>query len=117
MATFTKLKLSGSTDGKGIKVAETATAGTLIHTAVSGTSDWDEIWLWAVNMNTSNVILTVEFGGVTSPDNLIQVSVLAQGGLTLVVPGLLLQNELIVRAYAGTADVITISGFVNRIGA
>ena len=33
MATFTKLKLSGSTDGKAIKVAATATAGTTIHTA------------------------------------------------------------------------------------
>ena len=33
MATFTKLKLSGSTDGKAIKVVQTATAGTTIHTA------------------------------------------------------------------------------------
>ena len=32
MATFSKTILSGSTDGRGIKVAATATAGTLIHT-------------------------------------------------------------------------------------
>jgi hypothetical protein len=32
MATFSKTILSGSTDGKQIKVAATATAGTLIHT-------------------------------------------------------------------------------------
>jgi hypothetical protein len=31
MATFTKQILSGSTDGKAIKVAATATAGTLLH--------------------------------------------------------------------------------------
>ena len=37
MATFTKKKLSGSTDGKPIAVAATATPGTLIHTAVTGT--------------------------------------------------------------------------------
>jgi hypothetical protein len=32
MATFTKQVLSGSTDGKAVKVAATATAGTLLHT-------------------------------------------------------------------------------------
>jgi hypothetical protein len=34
MATFSKRILSGSTDGKAIKVVQTATAGTTIHTAV-----------------------------------------------------------------------------------
>jgi len=33
----------------------------------------------------------------------------------LVVPGLLLQNGLTVRAFAGTANVILINGYVNRI--
>ena len=32
MATFSKIALSGSTDGRMIKVAQTATAGTTIHT-------------------------------------------------------------------------------------
>ena len=36
MATYSKELLSGSTNGKGILVVETATAGTLLHTAVSG---------------------------------------------------------------------------------
>ena len=50
MATFTKLKLSGSTDGKQIKVSQTATAGTTIHTAHA--TSLDEVWLWAVNSST-----------------------------------------------------------------
>ena len=33
MATFTKVKLSGSTNGRGIAVAATATLGTTIHAA------------------------------------------------------------------------------------
>jgi hypothetical protein len=49
MATFSKELLSGSTNGKAIKVAETATAGTTIHTAVSGTASFDEVWLYAHN--------------------------------------------------------------------
>ena len=40
MAT-TKEPLSASTNGKHIKVAATATAGTTIHTAVTGTDDWE----------------------------------------------------------------------------
>ena len=45
MATYSKQKLSDSTNGRNIKVAATATAGTAIHTAVAGASDLDEIWL------------------------------------------------------------------------
>lgn len=115
MATFTKQKLSGSTDGKQIKVAATATAGTLIHTAVSGTTDFDEIWVYAVNTSAAAVTLTVEWGEVTAPDGNLIVSVPAQSGLLLVVPGLILQNGLVVRAFASTANVINIGGFVNRI--
>ena len=41
MATFSKIPLSGSTNGKGILVAATATLGTTIHTAGSGTTNFD----------------------------------------------------------------------------
>lgn len=115
MATFTKQLLSGSTDGKNIKVVATATAGTLIHTAVAGTSDLDEVFIYATNTSTSNVKLTIEFGGVASPDDLIEVYISMESGLVLVIPGLLLQNSLVVRAFAGTTNVIEINGYVNRI--
>jgi hypothetical protein len=116
MATFSKQLLSGSTNGRAIKVAATATAGTLIHTAVSGTSAEDEIWLYAHNTSTSVVKLTLEWGGTTSPDDLIEVNVPVDGtGLILVAPGILLQNGLVVRAFAGTANVLNIFGYVNRI--
>lgn len=115
MATYTKDKLSGSTNGKGIKVVATATAGTIIHTAVSGTTSWDEIWIYAVNTSSSAVKLTLEWGEVTAPDGNIEVTIPAESGLYLVVPGLLLQNSLVLRAFAGTASVLVIHGFVNEI--
>ena len=116
MATFTKLKLSGSTDGKAIKVVATATAGTTIHTAVSGTSSLDEIWLYAHNSSASAVKLTLEWGEATAPDGNIEINIGAEGtGLVLVAPGLLLQNSLVVKAFAGTANVVTLTGYVNRI--
>jgi hypothetical protein len=117
MATFSKVLLSGSTDGKAIKVAATATAGTTIHTAGSGTSNRDEIWLYAVNSSASSVKLTIEWGEATAPDGNIEQTIAAESGLYLVVPGLLLQNSLVVKAFAATANVICIHGFVNRITA
>jgi hypothetical protein len=114
MATYTKELLSGSTNGKGIKVVQTATAGTLIHTAVSGTDDLDEVWLWAVNTSTDAVKLTIEWGE-SAVDGNIEGTIPAESGLYAVIPGLLLQNGLVIRAFAANANVINIHGFVNRI--
>ena len=116
MATFTKVLLSGSTNGRGILVAATATAGTVVHTAVAGTSSLDEVWLYAHNTSASAVKLTIEYGGTTAPNDHIEVNIGADGtGLILVAPGILLQNGLVVRAFAGTANVLNIFGYVNRI--
>lgn len=117
MAQFVKRILSGSTDGKPIKVVQTATAGTTIHTAIPGTTPgvFDEIWLYAYNGHTAAVTLTIEFGGSDVPDQNIVLTLAAKSGLTLVVPGLILQNEMVVKAFASVANVITISGYVNSI--
>jgi hypothetical protein len=117
MATVVKRKLSGSTDGKAIKIAATSTAGTAIHTAVAGTTagTFDEIWLWAFNSHTGNIKLTIEFGGASAPDDNIVVTVPALAGLVPIVPGLILQNEATVKAFASSANVITIHGFINSI--
>jgi hypothetical protein len=113
MATFTKQKLSGGTDGKNIKVVATATAGTTIHTAHA--TALDEIWLYAVNSSATDVKLTIEWGEATAPDGNIEYTVKAENGLYLIVPGLLLSNSLVVKAFAATANVICINGYVNRI--
>ena len=117
MATAVKRKLSGSTDGKAIKIAATSTPGTAIHTAVAGTTagTFDEIWLWAFNSHTGNIKLTIEFGGASAPDDNIVVTVPALAGLVPIVPGLILQNGATVKAFASSANVITIIGFVNSI--
>ena len=115
MATYSKELLSGSTQGKGILVAATATAGTTIHTAVAGTTDLDEIWLYAVNAHSADIKLTLEWGEATEPNGNIEQTVPAESGLMLLVPGLLLQNGLVVKAFARTANEIVIHGYVNQI--
>lgn len=111
---YTRVLLSGSTNGRGIKVVQTATAGTTIHTAVTGATDMDEVWLWAQNNHTTAVILTLEWGNASTDDNIV-VSIPAKSGLYLVAPGIMLQNELIVKAFASTANVIIIHGYANRL--
>ncbi|MEB3202116.1 MAG: hypothetical protein VKK05_04780 [Synechococcus sp.] len=118
MATFTKVKLSGSTDGRAVKVAATATAGTTIHTGSATATTYDEVWLYAMNTSASAVKLTIEWGGTTAPDDLIEATILPEAGLVTIAPGLLIKGNatpLVIRAFAATADVITIHGFVNQI--
>lgn len=117
MATFKKRKLSGSTDGMPIKVVQTATAGTTIHQAVAGTTagTFDEIWLFAYNGHSAAVTLTIEYGGATVPDQNIVCTLAVQSGLQLIVPGLVLQNGLYVKAFASVANVVCLSGYVNSI--
>lgn len=104
--------LSGSTDGRLIKVAATATAGTLIHTADA--SALDQVWLYATNTSASNVKLTIEWGGTTSPDDLIEKVIPAEDGLRINIPGLPLTNSVVVRAFAESANVINIGGHIYR---
>ena len=119
MAVFTKQLLSGSTQGKAIKVAATASTGTTIHATGTSSSVIDEVWLYAYNSSTGPVTLTIQYGGTTAVDNDIKIDIPPTSGLTLIVPGLILTGTgaaaNTVYAYAGTTNVITITGYVNRI--
>lgn len=121
MASFSKQLLSGSTRGKPILVVATATAGTVIHATGVSATIIDEIWLVAFNSDTVDRTLTIEFGGVSDPGDLIvkvitiparTVGVVVVSGQPLVGTGAAAST---VAAFASAASVITISGFVNRI--
>lgn len=117
MPSYSREKLSGSTNGKSVKVAATATPGTAIHTAQSGTTGWDEVYLWVSNTSGSAVLLTIEFGGTSDPDNLIvkQLSIPANSPPIPILTGQMLQNALAVAAFASVANVLLCTGYVNRI--
>jgi hypothetical protein len=113
-STFTKKLLSGSTSGKPIKVTGTNTAGAVtVHTPPASTDIFDAIWLYANNTSGSAVNLTIEWGA--SSDASIVISVASNTGLTLVTPGLYIQASLPVKAFASTANVIFLTGYVNRL--
>jgi hypothetical protein len=118
VATFTKAILSGSTKGRAVKVAATTSPGTTIHTGPTNTSHIHEVWLYAQNTDTTARKLTVEWGGTSAPDDLIELTIPAESGLVLVSPGLVIEGQasaLVIRAFAATANVLTIHGFVNTI--
>jgi len=119
MATFSKQLLSGSTGGRLIKVGATATPGTTIHATGTSATVIDEVWLYAVNSSGTDDLLTIEFGGTTSPDDLIEFTVKAESGLYLIIPGLVLTGDgasaRTITAFAGTTNVLNIGGYVNRI--
>jgi hypothetical protein len=119
MATFTKTLLSGSTQGQPITITATASQGTPIHSTGTSSSVIDEIWLYANNTSTSPVLLTVQFGGTGAVQHAKPITLAPQSGDVLIVAGLPLTGDgstgLTSYAFAATASVITISGYVNRI--
>jgi hypothetical protein len=119
MATYSKVLLSGSTQGKGIKVAATSTPGTTIHTTGISATILDEVYLTVVNTDTTARELTIEFGGTSSPDNLIPLTIPPRSGLTLFVAGQPLSGTgaagNTISAFCATTNVIVVYGYVNRI--
>lgn len=115
--------LSGSTQGLAIKVVQTSTAGTLVHTTGTSATIKDRLYLWAVNSQAAataaTVLLTLEFGGVATPDNLIPTPIPGQAGEVQLCDGHPLVGSgsvgLTVRAFAGTANVIMVYGYVLRV--
>lgn len=110
----TRINLSGSTDGRPISVAATATPGTVIH--LTNSPEIDEIFLWVTNRTGTAATLTLEWGGTGTSDHLCSaLSIPANSPAILVADGLLLGNTLRVRAFSGTANALNISGYANRI--
>jgi hypothetical protein len=114
----TKIPLSASTHGRPVKVAATAIAsGTTVHTSLASTTDGDcdEIYLWATNTDSATRTLTLGWGGVTDPDDLVyDAFTLPAGAHVQITWGLILRNALIVKAAASAANVVILSGFVIR---
>jgi len=117
MATYARVLLSGSTNGRAIPVAATATPGTAVHTAVAGTTAFDEVYLWATNVTAAVATLTIEWGGVLNPgDHMVKsFTIPAYSPPIPIATGQVLNGGLAIKALSGTASAINITGYVNRI--
>lgn len=109
--------LSGSTNGRPIKIAATATPGTTLHTAISGAGKSEEVYIWVTNTSGAAVALTVEFGGTTNPDDRIvnSFSIPANSQPVPICTGQPLGGGLVVKAFASSANVLVATGYANKI--
>ena len=114
MPAIAPVLLSGSTNGRQIKAVAVASPGTLLHTTTAVAGAFDEVWLYAENTSAATVTLTIELGGVTAPDDQIIVQIPPTIGQVNVLAGIRLNGGVLIRAFASVANVIVISGNVNR---
>jgi hypothetical protein len=114
---YTKETLSASTHGRAVLVAATSSPGTTIHTTPAGTTSAaeDVITLFAYNSDSTPRVLTIQWGGTTSPDDDIVMSIPSKTGRSLVVSDEILRNALVVKAYCDVANKVTVTGYANRI--
>jgi len=121
MATYTKRCLSGTTYGLPLLASSTTNPGTLVHTAISGTGDWDELWIWGKNAGEdadSAVSIAILWGGTTEPDCAIWDTVSLRSGSRLLIPGWPINGGSGVSVFCTqSGDSVTIFGYVNRIEA
>lgn len=120
MAAFSKILLSGSTNGRPIPLNNFTAPGTTIHTTGTSASVIDEVWLWAYNDTSSDYVLNVYFGNYSAGGEAVKITVRGSNGAYLVIPGWTLSGTgssgNIVHAYAtGVEGDIHVAGYVNRI--
>ena len=123
--TFQKIHLSASVSGQPIHITGSASgSATKIHTAVSGAVNMDEIWLYANNTHTAEIVLTLCWGDSGTGSNPtggegvkahLATALSASAGSYLVAPGLLLNGGHTLHAFAATVDKVNVVGYVNRI--
>tara|TARA_R110000824_G_scaffold82838_6_gene207726 strand:- start:3946 stop:4299 length:354 start_codon:yes stop_codon:yes gene_type:complete len=114
MSTISKQLLGGSTNGMPISLTTAVTSGAVtIHTAVSGTTDIDEVWIWATNIHTGSITLTLEVGTADEDQHI--KAVINANETVLVCPGIALQNGKIIKGFASVADKCNVFGYANRM--
>jgi len=118
MGQWSKIALSGSTDGQGVAVSgATPSTGTVIHTAVAGAAgSMDEVVLYAYNTVTTAVEALVAIGPTTATGSRYThtLAAAALGGLQPIMPGLVVRNSKTVVCYATADATWNVFGWVNR---
>jgi len=114
MATYTKIVLTGSTDGAPIPITDSATPGQTVHTAHATAED--EIYLWACNTHATDAAeVTIEMDiSASAANKFTYFNIPANGGLIPVSPGLILTNSKLCTVFADATAKIVITGWVIR---
>jgi hypothetical protein len=120
MATYSKQLLSASTNGKAVNVTATGSSTTLIHTTAISAALTDEVWLYATNATTSDITLTLLYGGTDFTNDVLFDGVIeAYSGSVLVCSGLVARGNgttgFSIYGNSSVATGLNVFGYVNRI--
>ena len=107
------LPLSSGTDGAPFNVsAENSGDATVVH--VSSDRGFDRVWLWACSIG-AETLLTLEWTTAGAGDLDILIPANTTSALSdPIVDGLLIANSTDIQAYAGAANLIHLTGYVQR---
>lgn len=109
---FSRVHLSGGSNGSGV-LALSSPVSTVHYTGGS----IDEVWLYAANQGPSTTSVQI-FWAQPSPGvsgSKIEATIAPASGLTLLVPGLILNAGLYITCTASISNYIVVYGFANRI--
>lgn len=109
--------LSGQTNGKNILITATTLVGAqTIHTVASGTTTLEFLTIEACNVNASHATngLWLLMGGTSSPDDLIHIDLSHGDGAVMIQDHRLMQNGVVIKAYADNASGIVVYGYYQR---
>lgn len=121
MATYSKIPLSQSINGKSIMLTTSAAPYTLLHTTGSLSANTDEIWLYAANNSSADTLITIYWGSSATTDILAPIVIQAYAGATLLSPGFILNGDGLdgstIYATVASPSAVEVIGYVNRITA
>lgn len=120
MSLYNKSLLNASSNGTPIPITGTGISTQLIHTGPTGSTQFDELWLYASNPTTSDVMLNILIGGTDFSSNIAFEGIVeAYAGNVLTIPGLVINGNdstgIEVRANASVVSGVNILGYVNTI--
>lgn len=115
MAGMTTIALSGSTRGRPIQIAATATPGTLLHTATTTAGQIDKVYIDLTNTSASAVTVTIEFGTTgagAEMDIIVPANATVRAVDGAVIGGAATDT---IRAFASVGSVVNAVGRVERL--
>jgi len=115
MARVSRVPLSGDSTGLPLLVTPVTTPGETVHVATTKkVNGYDLLTLHAQNNHTAAVDLSIEITDGTSTVTML-IAVPAKSVANDLLKDLMINEGVTVKAFASSADKITLSGFCNQV--
>ena len=114
MATYSRSLFSGATNGRPLALSLN-TNTTTIHTVGTSTLAYSEVYLWANNVTSTSVAMTLQFGTGTSDRVCNSLSIPGNSPPIPILTGQNISGGVSLSGYASSVDAINVEGYINVI--